>query len=97
MPIGGGPLHTIIPLFFGFLIISLLVRVILSCFPISPGNPFVRFFNGITAPMYNPLVKRLPRIALGMFDVSGTIVLLTLWWAFGVASALLVAALPAGW
>ncbi len=97
MPLSGGPLHVTIPLVFGALIIALFVRAILSFFPISPGNPFVRFFNGITAPFYDPLLKRLPRIVLGMFDVSGTIVLLTLWWAFGVASFLLVSSLPAGW
>ncbi len=98
---GGGPLHVAIPLFFDFLILSLLGRIIMSYVQafmrISPGNPFSRFFYGVTAPIYDPLYKRLPNLALGMFDVSSILVFLVLWWGLQLASGLLISALPLSW
>ena len=98
---GGGPLHIAITLFFDFLILSLFVRVILSWVIayniMSPGNPFYRFFYGVTAPIYEPLYKRLPNMNLGMFDVTSTLVFLVLWWALQIASALITTSLPLTW
>ena len=78
---GGGPLHIAIVVFFDFLILSLFGRIIMSYVQafmrVSPGNPFSRFFFGVTAPMYDPLYRRLPTISLGMFDVTSTICLLS--------------------
>ncbi len=97
----GGVLHIVITLFFDFLILSLFVQVILSWIVayggMSQGNRFYRFFIGVTAPIYEPLYKRLPALRLGMFDVTSTLVFLVLWWAFQVASALITSSLPLNW
>jgi uncharacterized protein YggT (Ycf19 family) len=93
-----GLLHLFIMLLFGFLIICLLVRVILSWLPmLSPGNPFVRFFTTITGPVYDPIYNLLPRVTLSMFDLRATIAIIFSWWALTVLEYLIVSALPATW
>jgi uncharacterized protein YggT (Ycf19 family) len=98
---GGGPLHIAIALFFDFLILSLFVQIILSWIvsfnAMSPGNPIYRFFNGVIAPIYEPLNKRLPSMRIGMLDVTSTLVFLVLWWALQIASALITSSLPLAW
>ena len=93
-----GLLHLFIVLLFGFLIVCLLVRVVLSWLPmLSPGNPFVRFFTNITAPVYDPIYNLLPRVTLSMFDLRATIAIIFAWWALGVMEALIISALPPTW
>ncbi len=93
-----GLLHLFIMLLFGFLIICLLVRVILSWLPmLSPGNPFVRFFTNITGPVYDPIYNVLPRVTVSMFDLRTTIAIIFSWWALTVLELLIVSALPATW
>lgn len=98
---GGGPLHIGITLFFDFLILSLFVRIICSWIIAYGGmkesNRFYRFFYGATAPVYEPLYKRLPNMALGMFDVTSTLAFLVLWWGLQLASALITTSLPLSW
>ncbi len=55
-----GLVHLFIKLFFGFLILCFFARMILSwrsmAIPsLTPGNPFVRFFDTMTAPLYDPI------------------------------------------
>jgi YggT family protein len=88
---GWEPAHTITRLFFGFLIIAFLINMVLSWFPISPANPFRRFFSTIIAPILDPLDRRIPPI--GIFRVS----FLIAFWALFFASSLFQVALPAGW
>jgi YggT family protein len=88
---------TIIDLFFKVLIVFLLVRVILSFFPLPPANPIVRFFMNVTDPIIAPVAKRIPRMGVGMFDVSLTIAFIFTWWVILMLDGLIVNALPPGW
>lgn len=91
-------IHLVITVLFGFLILCFFVRAILSWLPmLSPSNPFVRFFHGVTAPLYEPLYRLLPSSSVGMFDLRSMIAFLFSWWALGVMSTLLYFAIPVGW
>jgi YggT family protein len=48
--------------------LAILVRVILSWFPIDPSNPIIRIVWEITEPILAPFRRVIPRI--GMFDLS---------------------------
>jgi YggT family protein len=48
--------------------IAILIRVLLTWFPIDPSNPIVRILYDVTEPILAPLRKVIPRI--GMFDLS---------------------------
>jgi YggT family protein len=48
--------------------IAILVRVLLTWFPVDPSNPIIRILYDITEPILAPLRKVIPRI--GMFDLS---------------------------
>jgi YggT family protein len=48
--------------------IAILVRVILSWFPVDPSNPIIRIVWEITEPVLAPFRRVIPRI--GMFDLS---------------------------
>jgi YggT family protein len=48
--------------------LGILVRVILSWFPVDPSNPIIRIVWEITEPVLGPLRRVIPRI--GMFDLS---------------------------
>jgi uncharacterized protein YggT (Ycf19 family) len=94
-------LHWIIDLFFRALILCLLIRVILSWIVsfslMSPGNPFFRFFNRVTDPILFPIANRIPRAALGAFDLSLIVALLFCWWGLGMLDGLVLISLPNGW
>ncbi|HZC04627.1 MAG TPA: YggT family protein [Ktedonobacterales bacterium] len=97
-----GLLHLFIKLFFGFLILSFFARMILSWLSmaipaLSPANPFVRFFDVITGPLYDPLYRILPSSSMGAFDLRGIVAFIFSWWALGVISSLLSIAIPAAW
>jgi uncharacterized protein YggT (Ycf19 family) len=97
-----GLAHIFIKLFFGFLILCFFARMILSWLAmaipsLNPGNPFVRFFDHITGPFYDPLYRVLPSSSAGAFDVRGIIAFIFSWWALGLMSALLSIAIPATW
>jgi uncharacterized protein YggT (Ycf19 family) len=97
-----GLLHLFIKLFFGFLILSFFARMILSWLAmaipsLNPANPFVRFFDYITGPLYDPLYRVLPSSSAGAFDLRGIIAFIFSWWALGVMSSLLSIAIPPTW
>jgi YggT family protein len=48
--------------------LAILVRVILSWFPVDPSNPIIRLVWDVTEPILAPFRKVIPRI--GMFDLS---------------------------
>jgi YggT family protein len=48
--------------------IAILVRVILSWFPVDPSNPIIRIIWEVTEPVLAPFRRVIPRI--GMFDLS---------------------------
>jgi YggT family protein len=91
-------LHTIVYLTFGALVLLLFVRVILSWLPfLGPGNPVVRFVNDLTDPLLNPIRKRIPSMAAGVFDISMTVAFIFVFWALFMLSAFIQIALPAKW
>ena len=92
-----GILHLLITLFFGWLVICLIVRLILSWLPISPGHPIPRFFNVMTDPVLDPVRRRIPAMGVGFFDISATVAYLFTWWALTLIGTLLTQALPPGW
>jgi len=97
-----GLLHLFIKLFFGFLVLCFFARMILSWLAmaipsLSPGNPFVRFFDVITSPLYDPLYRALPPSSMGAFDLRGIIAFIFAWWALGVMGAMLAFANPGAW
>jgi YggT family protein len=48
--------------------LAILVRVILSWFPVDPSNPVIRLVWSLTEPILAPFRRVIPRI--GMFDLS---------------------------
>lgn len=91
-------LHYFVTIIFGFLIICMFIRFILSWLPmLPPGNPFVRFFTLITGPFYDPIYRVLPRMSVSVLDLRASIAFLFSWWALTALSALLVTAIPYGW
>jgi YggT family protein len=64
---------TIFTTFLYLLLAAVFGRVIISYFPLSPRNQFVRFLHDVTEPLLGPVRRALPRT--GMFDFSPMIVL----------------------
>ena len=56
--------------------LAILVRVILSWFPIDPRNPIVRVVFDVSEPILAPFRRVIPRI--GMFDLSPLAALLVI-------------------
>lgn len=95
---GLGPAHWALLLLFDGLILCLFIRMILSWLPMLPeSNRFVRFFINITGPIYDPIVRIMPRMAIGMFDMGATIAFFFVWWGLGVIQFLAFTALPLTW
>ena len=61
-------LITFLGLLLQILWLAILVRVILSWFPVDPSNPIVRIVWEVTEPVLAPFRRVIPRI--GMFDLS---------------------------
>jgi uncharacterized protein YggT (Ycf19 family) len=94
-------IHGLIDLFFKLLILSLLVRVILSWIVsfslMSPGNPVFVFFNRLTDPILSPIAKRIPRASFMIIDLGLVVSLLFCWWALSLLDGLVLISLPPGW
>jgi YggT family protein len=50
------------------LLVAILVRVVLTWFPVDPSNPIIRLIFEVTEPVLAPFRRVIPRI--GMFDLS---------------------------
>jgi YggT family protein len=61
-------LITFLGLLLQILWFAILIRVILSWFPVDPSNPLIRILWEITEPVLAPFRRVIPRI--GMFDLS---------------------------
>ena len=59
---------TFLSMLLNILSIAILVRVLLTWFPVDPSNPIIRILYDVTEPILAPLRKVIPRI--GMFDLS---------------------------
>lgn len=57
--------------------IAIVVRAVLSWFPISQTNPAIVFLNYITDPIMVPLRRLLPQV--GMFDFSPIVAIIILY------------------
>ena len=56
--------------------VAILIRVLLSWFPVDPRNPIIRVLFEITEPVLAPFRRVVPRI--GMFDLSPLAALLVI-------------------
>lgn len=50
------------------LLVAILIRVVLTWFPVDPSNPVIRIIFEVTEPVLAPFRRVIPRI--GMFDLS---------------------------
>lgn len=64
-------------LFIWLLIIALILRSLLSWFPIDRNNQFARLLTSVTEPLLEPVRRILPRT--GMIDLSGMVVIILLY------------------
>ncbi len=58
------------------LLVAIVVRSLLTWFPVSRDNQYVRLLNTVTEPLLDPVRRLLPRT--GMFDFSAMIVMVLL-------------------
>ncbi|HEY3063155.1 MAG TPA: YggT family protein [Chloroflexota bacterium] len=65
-----------VSIFLQILWLLILVRVLLSWFPVDPRNPIIRTLFEITEPVLAPFRRVIPRI--GMFDLSPLAALLVI-------------------
>lgn len=56
--------------------IAILIRVLLSWFPVNPSNPIIRILYEVTEPVLMPFRRVIPRI--GMLDLSPLAALLVI-------------------
>jgi YggT family protein len=61
-------LYSFLQILLNVLWLAILVRVILSWFPVDPSNPIIRIIWEITEPILAPFRRVIPKI--GMFDLS---------------------------
>ena len=69
-------LITFLGLLLQILWFAILIRVILSWFPVDPSNPIIRILWEITEPVLAPFRRVIPRI--GMLDLSPLAALLVI-------------------
>jgi YggT family protein len=69
-------LRTFAVLLLQVLNLAILIRVLLSWFPINPSNPLVRLIFDITEPVLAPFRRVIPTI--GMIDLSPLAAILVL-------------------
>ncbi len=75
---------TIFTTFLYVLLIAIVIRSLMSWFPMSRNNPFARLVHQITDPMIEPVRRILPRT--GMIDLSGMVVIVLLYVAIAVVN-----------
>ncbi len=61
-------LHQFLSILLQILSIAILVRILLTWFPIDQSNPIIRLLFDVTEPVLAPFRRIIPRI--GMFDLS---------------------------
>ena len=69
-------LLTFFNLLLQILSLAILIRVLLSWFPVDPSNPIIRILYEITEPVLMPFRRVIPRI--GMLDLSPLAALLVI-------------------
>jgi YggT family protein len=71
-----GYLVNFVELLLQILSLAILIRVLLSWFPVDPSNPIIRVLYEITEPILMPFRRVIPRI--GMLDLSPLAALLVI-------------------
>jgi len=66
------------------LIIAIVIRALMSWFPMSRNNPFARIIHQVTEPLLEPVRRLMPRT--GMIDLSSMVVILLLYLAIAVVN-----------
>jgi YggT family protein len=69
-------LISFVEVFLQIMSLLILVRVLISWFPIDPSNPIIRILFQLTEPILAPFRRVIPRI--GMFDLSPLAALLVI-------------------
>lgn len=69
-------LGTFIQVLFQVLIFAVLIRALISWFPIGQDSPIVRILDDVTEPILAPLRKVVPR--LGMMDITPIVAMIAL-------------------
>lgn len=77
-------LATILTMFLYALVVAVVIRALLSWFPISRNNQFARLIYQVTEPLIEPVRRVLPRT--GMIDLSAMVVILLLYLAISVVN-----------
>lgn len=65
-----------VSILFQVLIFAILIRALISWFPIAPTSPFIRLLDDITEPILAPLRRVVPR--LGMMDITPIVAMIGL-------------------
>jgi YggT family protein len=65
-----------VQILFQVLIFAILIRALMSWFPVAQGSPFVRILDDVTEPILSPLRKVVPR--LGMMDITPIVAMIGL-------------------
>ncbi|HLH72989.1 MAG TPA: YggT family protein [Chloroflexota bacterium] len=63
-------------LLFNILTFAILIRALISWFPIAPDSPLIRLLDDVTEPILAPLRRIVPR--LGMFDITPIVAMFAL-------------------
>ncbi|HUX85412.1 MAG TPA: YggT family protein [Chloroflexota bacterium] len=63
-------------LLFNILTFAILIRALISWFPIAPDSAFVRLLDDVTEPILAPMRQVVPR--LGMFDITPIVAMFAL-------------------
>jgi YggT family protein len=61
---------------FQVLIFAILIRALMSWFPVAQGSAFMRILDDVTEPILSPLRKVVPR--LGMMDITPIVAMIGL-------------------
>ncbi len=69
-------LVSFVEILFQILIFAILIRALISWFPIAPSHPLVRLLDDITEPILAPLRRVVPR--LGMMDITPIVAMIAL-------------------
>ena len=65
-----------VSILFQVLIFAILIRALMSWFPIAPGSPLIRILDDVTEPILAPLRRVIPR--LGMMDITPIVAMIGL-------------------
>jgi YggT family protein len=69
-------LASFVEILFQVLIFAILIRALLSWFPIAQGSPLARILDDVTEPILSPLRRVVPR--LGMMDITPIVAMIGL-------------------